>query len=199
MSKKSMLLAYATRFGSTQEVAETITRVLCESGIEVELQPMQEVQSLDGYDAVVLGAALYNTCWHQDAHQFLAKHQNNLGQRPVAIFALGPLNTSGAAMRNSRRQLDKELAKYAWLKPVAVEMFAGKYDPSKPGLSFFERLMPARDYRDWVAIRAWANTLPAQLEHVRERLQADYPNNSNTVALAAQVVTNNSLEKEKNG
>jgi menaquinone-dependent protoporphyrinogen oxidase len=165
MNTKSILLTYATRFGSTQEVAEAITTALREAGFEVELQPMQEVRSLDGYEAVVLGAALYNTRWHQDAHQFLTKHQDALKQRPVAIFALGPLNTSEAAKRNSSRQLDKELAKYPWLKPFAVEMFAGKYDPSKPGLGIFGRLLPARDYRDWKAIRAWANTLPVQLQH----------------------------------
>ena len=170
MNSKSILLAYATRFGSTQEVAEAITATLREAGIEVELQAMQDVESLDGYDAIVLGAALYNTRWHQDAHQFLAKHQESLMRRPVAIFTLGPLNTSDAAKRNSRRQLDKELAKYAWLKPVALEVFAGKYDPSKPGMGFFERLLPARDYRNWEAIRAWANALPAQLERA-EMLQ----------------------------
>jgi menaquinone-dependent protoporphyrinogen oxidase len=164
MNSKSILLAYATRFGSTQEVAEAITATLREAGIEVELQAMQDVESLDGYDAIVLGAALYNTRWHQDAHQFLTKHQESLKQRPVAIFTLGPLNTSDAAKRNSRRQLDKELAKYPWLKPAALEVFAGKYDPSKPGMGFFERLLPARDYRNWEAMRAWANALPAQLE-----------------------------------
>jgi len=83
----------------------------------------------------------------------------------VAIFALGPLSASDAARRNSRRQLDKELEKYPWLKLVALEIFAGKYDPSKPGLGFFERLQPASDKRDWDAIRAWANALPAQLQH----------------------------------
>jgi menaquinone-dependent protoporphyrinogen oxidase len=170
MNRKSILLAYATRFGSTQEVAEAITTALREAGIEVELQPMQEVQRLDDYEAVVLGAALYNARWNQDAHQFLTKHQEVLKQRPVAIFALGPLNTGDAAKRNSLRQLDKELAKYPWLKPVALEMFAGKYDPTKPGMGFFERLLPARDYRDWEAIHAWANALPAQLEHA-EMLQ----------------------------
>jgi menaquinone-dependent protoporphyrinogen oxidase len=164
MNSKPILLTYATRFGSTQEVAEAIATTLREVGVEVELQPMQEVQRLEGYEAVVLGAALYNTRWHQDAHQFLTKHQESLKQRPVAIFTLGPLNTSEAAKRNSRRQLDKELGKYAWLKPVALEVFAGKYDPSKPGMGFFERLLPARDYRNWEAIRTWANALPAQLE-----------------------------------
>jgi menaquinone-dependent protoporphyrinogen oxidase len=170
MNKKSILLAYATRFGSTQEVAETITAKLRQAGLEVDILPMQDVTTLDGYDAVVLGAALYNARWHPNAHNFLSQHQAALKQRPVAIFALGPLSTSSAAMQSSRRQLDKELARYPWLKAVALEMFAGKYDPSKPGMGFFYKLLPTRDYRDWEAIQAWANALPAQLEYA-EALQ----------------------------
>ena len=170
MYTRSILLAYASRFGSTQEVAETITAALRQAGLEVDIQPMREVKTLDQYDAVVLGAAIYNARLHPDALLFLSQHQETLRQRPVAIFALGPLSTSEAARRNSRRQLDKELEKYPWLKPVAVEIFAGKYDPSKPGLGFFDRMLPARDHRNWDAIRAWANALPAQLRH-REMLQ----------------------------
>jgi menaquinone-dependent protoporphyrinogen oxidase len=170
MNTNSVLLAYATRFGSTQEVAEAVAASLREAGLKVDLQLMKQVESLDQYEAVVLGTAIYNTKWHADAHQFLGRHQAALMQRPVAIFTLGPLSSSAAAMRNSRRQLDKELAKYSWLKQVALEIFAGKYDPTKPGMSFFQRLVPARDYRDWEAIRAWATALPAQLEHA-EMLQ----------------------------
>jgi menaquinone-dependent protoporphyrinogen oxidase len=164
MNTNSVLLAYATRFGSTQEVAETVAASLREAGLKVDLRLMREVESLDQYEAVVLGAAIYNAKWHADAHQFLARHQAALRQRPMAIFTLGPMSSSASAQRNSRRQLDKELAKYPWLKPVALEIFAGKYDPTKPGMRFFERLLPARDYRDWNAIRAWASALPAQLE-----------------------------------
>jgi len=163
MNAKSILLAYASRFGSTQEVAETIADTLRETGLEVDLQPMQEVKTLDRYSAVVLGAAIYNAKWNADAHQFVMQHQDALTQLPVAIFTLGPLSSSEAAKRNSRRQLDSELAKYPWLKPVALEIFAGKYDPSKPGLNFFEKFLPARDYRDWDAIRAWAMGLSARL------------------------------------
>lgn len=170
MNTKSILLAYASRFGSTQEVAETIASTLSEAGLEVDLQPMQEVKSLDRYDAVVLGAAIYNAKWNVVAHQFLSQHQDALSQLPVAILTLGPLSASDAAKRNSRRQLDNELTKYPWLKPVAVEIFAGKYDPSKPGMSFFDRFVPARDVRNWDAIRAWANELSAQLQHA-EMLQ----------------------------
>jgi menaquinone-dependent protoporphyrinogen oxidase len=170
MNTSSVLLAYATRFGSTQDVAESVAASLREAGLEVDLQLMRQVESLDQYEAVVLGAAIYNTKWHADAHQFLSQHQAALSQRPVVIFTLGPLSTSDAAMRNSRRQLDKELAKYRWLKPVAVEVFAGKYDPRSPGLGFFERRVPASDHRNWDAIRAWANTLPAQIQRA-EMLQ----------------------------
>ena len=169
MNIRSILLAYATRFGSTQEVAETITAALREAGLEVDIQPMQQVKGLDHYDAVVLGAAIYNARWHPDAHQFLSQHQETLRQRLVVIFALGPLSNSDTAMRNSRRQLDKELAKYPWLKPVALEMFVGKYDPAK--LGFFERLLStASDRRDWDAISAWAAALPTQLQHAEQGL-----------------------------
>jgi menaquinone-dependent protoporphyrinogen oxidase len=167
MNTKSILLAHASRFGSTQEVAETIASTLSEAGLAVELQPMQDVQSLDRYDAVVLGAAIYNAKWNAVAHQFVSQYQDGLSQLPVVIFTLGPLSGNDAAKRNSRRQLDNELAKYPWLKPIAVEIFAGKYDPSKPGLNFFERFLPARDYRNWDAIRAWANELSGQLQRAR--------------------------------
>ena len=163
MNTRSILLAYASRYGSTQEVAETIAAELRKGGLEVDIQPMQEVRTLENYAAVVLGAALYNTRWHPDAHQFLSQHQEALKQRPVAIFTLGPVTTGRAAKKVSRRQLDKELEKYPWLKPVAVEIFVGKYDPSK--LGFFERLFStASDHREWDAIRAWADALPAQLQ-----------------------------------
>ncbi len=160
MSK--ILVAYATRYGSTQETAEAIAATLREAGLDVDIQPMQEVRTLDNYDAVVLGAAIYSTRWHPDAHQFLAQYQEALRQRPVAIFALGPVNTSAAAMRNSRRQLDKELTQYPWLKPVALEMFVGRYNKAKLGLMGL--FVPGSDHRDWAAIRAWANALPAKLQ-----------------------------------
>ena len=162
MNTKSILLAYATRYGSTQEVAEAIATTLGKTGFEVDMQPMQEVERPGAYDAIVLGAAIYNTRWHPDALTFLSQHRDTLSRLPVAIFALGPLSRGKAALQGSRRQLDKELEKYPWLKPVALEVFVGKLDPTK--LGFFERLLsPASDQRDWDAIRAWANSLPARL------------------------------------
>ena len=158
----SILVAYATRYGSTQEVAETVAATLRECGLAVDIQPMREVRTLDQYRAVVLGAPLYMFHWHKDARHFLSRHREALSGRPVAIFALGPINNEEKEFQGSREQLDKELAKFPWLKPLALEIFGGKFDPAKlrfpynmPAL----KKMPASDIRDWTAIRAWANTL----------------------------------------
>ncbi len=158
----TILLAYASLYGSTQEVAEAITTELCLAGMEVEARVMSDIESLDRYAAVILGAAIYNAKWHPDAHRFLSRNQAALGPRPLVIFALGPLSTSAAAMARSQRQLQAELARYPWLKPVATQMFVGKIDPVK--LSMFERIgVTPSDKRDWNAIRTWARSMAVQL------------------------------------
>lgn len=168
----SVLVAYATRYGSTREVAETVAATLRERGLEVDIQPMREVRTLEGYRAVVLGAPFYMGRWHKDAQRFPLEYREALTQRLVAVFALGPLSTDEQEILESRSQLDEELEKYPWLTPVALEMFGGKYDPSK--LSLSHRLLtvlpaspfhgvPASDLRDWTAIRAWASDLAQKL------------------------------------
>ncbi len=164
----SVLVAYATRYGSTQEVAEAVAQTLRERGLAVDIQPMRQVRTLDQYHAVVLGAPLYMFHWHKDALHFLGRHRAALTQRPVAIFALGPFHADEKEFQGSREQLEKELATFPWLTPIAIAIFGGKFDPKK--LSFPHNLlpalknMPASDIRDWTAIRAWASDLAAQFQ-----------------------------------
>ena len=68
----SILVAYATRYGSTQEVAEAVAETLRDRGLEVDIGPMRDVRALDQYHAVVLGAPLYMFHWHKDALHFLS-------------------------------------------------------------------------------------------------------------------------------
>lgn len=163
-----ILVGYATRNGSTQEVAQTIAATLREDGLAVVCQPMKEVQTLEGYAAVVLGAPLYMYRWHKDALRFLSRHRQALIQRPVAVFGLGPFHDEAKEWQEVRAELDKELLKFPWLAPVAIEIFGGKFDPAK--LSFPLNLipalkrMPASDIRDWTAIRAWASALATTLQ-----------------------------------
>ena len=156
-----VLVGYATRYGSTLEVAEAVAATLRECGFEVDIQPMREVRTLAGYSAVVLGAPLFMFRWHKDALRFLSRHSEALTERPVAVFALGPFHDDEKEWQDSRDQLDKELSKFPWLTPVALKMFGGKYDPAK--LRFPINLLagkePASDLRDWTAIRAWAADL----------------------------------------
>jgi len=167
----SILIAYATRYGSTQEVADTVDARLREQGVVAEVRRAREVHSLDGFNAVVLGAPLYIGSLLREARKFLNRHQTTLSQMPVALFALGPMH-GGKELEDARTQLAGALAKLPWLKPVATQVFVGKYDPAK--LRFPDSLLavlpasplhgvPAHDGRDWPAIRAWADALPAAL------------------------------------
>jgi menaquinone-dependent protoporphyrinogen oxidase len=166
MTLASILVTYATRYDSTQEVAEAVMATLREGGLEVELQPIRKVRTLAGYRAVVLGAPLFMFHWHKDALKFLSRHREALTERPVAIFAGGPFTTGDEQeWQEVRAQLDKELAKFPWLTPVALEIIGGRYDPAKVHfpLSLFLKQIPASDLRDWTAIRAWASDLAAKL------------------------------------
>jgi len=158
-----VLVGYATRYGSTQEVAEAVAATLRECGLEADIQPMRKVRTLAGYSAVVLGAPLFMFRWHKDALRFLSRHREALTERPVAVFALGPTHDpyDEEEWQDSRAQLDKELAKFPWLTPVALEMFGGKYDPAKLRfpINWLAGKEPASDLRDGAAIRAWAADL----------------------------------------
>jgi menaquinone-dependent protoporphyrinogen oxidase len=164
----SVLVGYATSYGSTQEVAEAIAATLREAGLEVDIQPMRDVRTLQEYSAVVLGAPLMAGHFHKDVGSFLKKQRQALTERPVAVFALGPVHEphDEKEWKDSREQLDKELAKYSWLTPAAQELFGGKFDPTKLRfpLNKLAGKEPASDARDWTAIRAWAAGLKPILE-----------------------------------
>ncbi|HVN62719.1 MAG TPA: flavodoxin domain-containing protein [Gaiellaceae bacterium] len=155
------LVAYATKHGTTQEVAETVTEELKALGLEVELRRLRKVRDLDGYRAVVIGAPLYAGRWQKDARRFLKRHGKALAEHPVAVFALGPLKLTEEDIAGSRKQLDRALALAPELRPATVEVFGGAIDPTK--LRFPFSRMEAADARDWDAIRAWARSLPGEL------------------------------------
>ena len=164
----SVLVGYATRYGSTQEVAEAVAATLRECGLAVDIQPVREVRTLAGYSAVVLGAPLFMFHWHKDALGFLSRHRQALTERPVAIFALGPTHDpyDEKEWQDSRAQLNKELAKFPWFTPVALEMFGGKYDPAylRFPINLLAGKEPASDIRDWTTIRAWASNLAVKCQ-----------------------------------
>ncbi len=166
MDTNKILVAYATRYGSTMEAAEEMVAALHEVGLEAEAIPAREVQSLAEYGAVVIGTPLQIGRWHKDIDKFLTRFRAELVERPVAVFVLGPIHNKDEEIKGSVEQLDNELQRYPWLKPAAVETFVGKFDPSKLQFpaSLFMKAIPYSDEMDHQGIRAWALTLPQVLE-----------------------------------
>ena len=133
-----ILVAYATRAGSTAEVAQTIGKVLSAAGAAVDVCPVKEVGDLSPYRAVVLGSPIRMGRWLPEAFAFLKAHQAELSRVPVAYFVTCVTLTSNTV--ENRRTVDAYLdPARAILRPASVGLFAGALDGSK--VSFLDRLM----------------------------------------------------------
>jgi menaquinone-dependent protoporphyrinogen oxidase len=150
-----VLVAYATKRGSTAEVAEAIAATLREDGHAVDVLPAALVYEVGTYGTVVLGGALYMGRWHRDAVRFLARHRHALATVPLAIFAMGPRTLAEDDLAGARAQLDRALARFPDVEPSTVAIFGGVIDPAK--LHFPFSRIAASDARDWDAIDAWAD------------------------------------------
>lgn len=151
-----ILLTAAGRHGATAEILDLIARVLRERGFHAEVRNPGSVVDLDGYDAVVLGSAVYYGSWLPAARDFAQRHFRTLRGMPVWLFSSGPVGdplfpTGGPS--GIPELLDLTGAR-------GHRLFGGKLDRS--GLGFVERAL-ARvvraadgDYRDPDAIEAWA-------------------------------------------
>lgn len=154
------LIAYATKHGSTEEVARSIGDLLRDAGHHVDIRDAAVVTDVDKYDGVILGGSLYMGRWHADARAFLRRHRVALEERPLAVFALGPLTLEEEQVAGSRKQLDKALA-HLEVSPQLVTVFGGEVDPEK--LHFPFNRMPKSDARNWSEIAAWANEVALRI------------------------------------
>jgi menaquinone-dependent protoporphyrinogen oxidase len=156
-----ILIAYATKHGSTHEVAESVAAHLAQAGVEAHTLPAARVRSLDEYRAVVLGAPLYMGRWHGEARAFLRRFRKELATKPLAVFALGPVKDEAEQWEHARRQLFDALSHVPGVEPVSVGVFGGAIVPET--LHFPLSHIPAGDLRDWAAIEAWTARLPEAL------------------------------------
>jgi menaquinone-dependent protoporphyrinogen oxidase len=162
-----ILVAYASKNGSTAEIAQAIGKELQATGKNADVVEMKTVKALAGYDAVVLGAPLYMGSVMGDMGKFVGRHRDELAIIPVAAFVVGiaPKDPKPGAIETAMGALVKALGP---VTPVASVLFAGKLDPAKVNFvmrKFMEMAkIPTGDFRDWDAITAWARGLPAVLK-----------------------------------
>lgn len=171
-----VLVAYASRHGSTAGIAERIAAGLRAGGVPAEARAVALVDDIEAYDAVVVGAAAYMFHWLKDATRFVKRHRTTLAARPVWLFSSGPLGTERVdehgddVLEACRPREFDELA--ALVHPRGVNVFFGAWDPEAPPVGLVERVIrhlpansetPAGDFRDWAAIDAWAAEITHEL------------------------------------
>ncbi len=168
MINNKILITYASRAGSTAEIAEAIGKSLSQGDTQVEVLPMQDVKDLSVYRAVVAGSAIRNSKWLPEAMQFVRTHRAVLSQKPFATFTV----CITLAMSNTDQYRQ---AVAVWIQPVRVlvkpvseGLFAGILDFNKLPLNWDTvklravvalGIFPKGDRRDWKAIQAWAESI----------------------------------------
>ena len=164
-----VLVAYATKYGATQGIAEKIGEVLQQAGLPAQVLPTDQVGDLSAYQAVVLGSAVYAGQWRKEAVKFLEANQGALAERPVWLFSSGPTGDgdpvtlmSGWSFPEAQRTIADRI------KPRDIAFFHGEIDTKKINLA--EKLLvkgikaPIGDFRDWQAITAWATGIANALK-----------------------------------
>ena len=178
-----VLVAYATRHGATAGIAEHIAEELAGRGHDARARPVEDVDGLEGYDAVVLGGAAYMFHWLKPAVRFAKRHRDELAALPVWLFSSGPLGTDRVdaegkdVLETTRPREFAELTDL--IRPRGERVFFGAYDPDADPIGLAERLtrrmpaardsLPAGDFRDWDAITAWADEIAEELTSAEGR------------------------------
>jgi menaquinone-dependent protoporphyrinogen oxidase len=168
----SVLIAFATRSGTTAEVAEAIAAAMQEAGVRAEIQAVSQVNSLSGREAVILGAPLYVGRFPKDFRHFLRLHGDALATMRPWFFVLGPTRNEPKDFEGARKQAERQLAAYPRLHPADLHVFGGRWSTASLPFPFslMRRLpgnpmskIPAQDIRDWAAIREWAMGIAKQI------------------------------------
>ena len=162
MNNKRILVTYATRAGSTSEVAASIGVTLSQRGFAVDVKPVKDNPTPTGYQAVIMGSAIRMGNWLPEAVDYIKKNSLALNGMPIALFTVHMLNTAEDETSRAAR-----LAYLDAVRPLLTRaeetFFAGKFDFSR--LSFLDRMISKMvkavegDARDWNKINAWANTI----------------------------------------
>lgn len=161
MGRQRVLVAYASKHGSTAAIAETIARELRRCGLMVDCEPAAAVEDVTEYDGVILGSAIYVGRWLADGQGFLRRHEDDLVDMPVWLFSSGPI---ADPEDDEPRQdvLPSRIARCAArIGARGHATFGGALRPGTPGV--VEHFLPKGDWRDQDRIRGWADLIAADL------------------------------------
>jgi len=155
-----ILVAYASKYGSTAGIAQRIGAQLSEAGHATDVLPVDQISDLTPYRAAVIGSAVYVGQWRKEASAFLQTHASQLAARPVWLFSTGPTGEGDPAELMKGWRFPESLQPIAdRIRPRGTAFFHGALDLKR--LSVPEKIVikgikaPIGDFRDWTAIAAW--------------------------------------------
>jgi menaquinone-dependent protoporphyrinogen oxidase len=166
----TVLVAYSSALGSTREIAQHMAARMADALDGVECRSVEEVGSVSGYGAVVLGSAIHNQAWLPPALEFLTRHGPDLASRPVWAFSVGMSDGLPKLFRGRGAELQKQRLEQTQFQDVPLRghaVFSGVYEAgqlSAPLRALF-RLTGGQfgDLRDWPAIDTWTDQVAAEL------------------------------------
>jgi len=162
----NVAVAYASKHGSTRQIAERIAAVLRVEGIEADVGSAEKIGDLESYDAVILGSAVYMGRWRPEAWRFVRRHRERLTAVPLWLFSSGPVGKPGEEVPQTPAPL-RVYRTGERLEARGHVIFGGRV-PDEPG-GFLERSVAnsvatkLRDSRNWDAIEAWARAIAKEL------------------------------------
>ena len=170
-----VLVAYASKYGSTKGIAERVGEGLRGRGLDVDLSECKDLGEASGYDAYVVGSAVYIGKWRKDARRFVQRNIEELDAHPVWLFSSGPVGTDTVDAEGKdvlAEAAPKEFAEFDDLiHPRGRKVFFGAFHPEEirggdriaTWIPAVKHLLPAGDFRDWDAIDEWAASIADEL------------------------------------
>lgn len=164
-----VLVTAASKHDATGEIAEAIGQTLSDHGVEAVVTPPGEAPGPEGFDAVVLGSAVYAGHWLKPALAYAEEHQDALAGLPVWMFSSGPVG-------DPPRPIEEPADAVRVAGEIGARehrLFSGRLDPTILGRG--ERLIvkamraPRGDFREWAAITGWGTGIAAELGASRAR------------------------------
>jgi len=157
-----ILVTYGSTRGGTQGLAEMVAEDLRAEGFEADLLPPRQVRRLDGYDAVIVGGALYASRWHRASRRFVTRHAAEIRQRPAYFFSSGPLDDSASCGDIPPVKGVKALMGKTGVREHVT--FGGRLAPDARGFPASAMAKKrAGDWRDARQVKQWAQTIASQL------------------------------------
>jgi menaquinone-dependent protoporphyrinogen oxidase len=163
-----VLIAYASKYGSTKEIAEKVGAVIKGEGLDVDILSADKVTDISGYKDIIIGVAMYMGGWRKEARNFITRYEKELAQKRLWVFSSGP-SGQGDPSRLLKGVIVPAGVKIILdrIKPQDIVVFHGNLDPVK--MKGLEKWIVKRvgggigDFRDWNMITGWATKTAAAL------------------------------------